>query len=52
MRLSVSSSRSVSILGRYICPAPRPPRDDADPALLIAVAGCVIHMAEKERDER
>ncbi|GAT84213.1 tubby C 2 family protein [Streptomyces sp. F-3] len=27
-------------------------RDDADPALLIAVAVCVIHMAEKERDER
>ncbi|MDN5384113.1 LURP-one-related family protein [Streptomyces sp. LB8] len=27
-------------------------RNDADPALLIAVAVCVIHMAEKERDER
>ncbi|GAA0902540.1 LURP-one-related/scramblase family protein [Streptomyces thermoalcalitolerans] len=27
-------------------------RDDADPALLIAVAVCVIHMAERERDER
>ncbi|MEV8069457.1 hypothetical protein AB0P32_25600, partial [Streptomyces sp. NPDC085995] len=27
-------------------------RDDADPALLIAVAVCVIHLAEKERDER
>ncbi|PZH16610.1 hypothetical protein C1I97_06330 [Streptomyces sp. NTH33] len=27
-------------------------RDDADPALLIAVAVCVIHMAEKEREER
>ncbi|MFS8200269.1 LURP-one-related/scramblase family protein [Streptomyces sp. CWNU-52B] len=26
-------------------------RDDADPTLLIAVAVCVIHLAEKERDE-
>ncbi|MFF4347253.1 LURP-one-related/scramblase family protein [Streptomyces sp. NPDC001530] len=26
-------------------------RDDADPALLIAVAVCVIHLAEKERAE-
>ncbi|UUU32550.1 LURP-one-related family protein [Streptomyces sp. CA-210063] len=26
-------------------------RDDADPALLIAVAVCVIHLAEKERDD-
>ncbi|MEU0616420.1 LURP-one-related family protein [Streptomyces albogriseolus] len=26
-------------------------RDDADPALLIAVAVCVIHLAEKEREE-
>ncbi|WP_371661192.1 LURP-one-related/scramblase family protein [Streptomyces sp. NBC_00280] len=26
-------------------------RDDADPALLIAVAVCVIHLAEKERTE-
>ncbi|MFD8811028.1 LURP-one-related/scramblase family protein [Streptomyces sp. NPDC059627] len=26
-------------------------RDDADPALLIAVAVCVIHLADKERDE-
>ena len=26
-------------------------REDADPALLIAVAVCVIHLAEKERDE-
>ncbi|MFE0347263.1 LURP-one-related/scramblase family protein [Streptomyces griseoluteus] len=25
-------------------------RDDADPALLIAVAVCVIHLAEKERE--
>ncbi|MER5450103.1 LURP-one-related family protein [Streptomyces sp. NPDC002766] len=25
-------------------------RDDADPALLIAVAVCVIHLAEKDRD--
>ncbi|MEU5341999.1 MULTISPECIES: LURP-one-related family protein [unclassified Streptomyces] len=25
-------------------------RDDADPALLIAVAVCVIHLAERERD--
>jgi hypothetical protein len=24
-------------------------REDADPALLIAVAVCVIHLAEKER---
>jgi uncharacterized protein YxjI len=24
-------------------------RDDADPALLIAIAVCVIHLAEKER---
>ncbi|WP_155056289.1 LURP-one-related/scramblase family protein [Streptomyces blattellae] len=27
-------------------------RDDADPALLIAVTVCVIHLAEKEREER
>lgn len=26
-------------------------REDADPALLIAVAVCVIHLAERERDE-
>ncbi|MEU6735419.1 LURP-one-related/scramblase family protein [Streptomyces physcomitrii] len=26
-------------------------REDADPALLIAVAVCVIHLADKERDE-
>jgi uncharacterized protein YxjI len=26
-------------------------RDDADPALLIAVAVCVIHLAEKEHEE-
>ncbi|OIJ98919.1 LURP-one-related/scramblase family protein [Streptomyces colonosanans] len=26
-------------------------RDDADPALVIAVAVCVIHLAEKEREE-
>ncbi|MEU1160201.1 LURP-one-related/scramblase family protein [Streptomyces sp. NPDC090075] len=26
-------------------------RDDADPALLIAVAVCVIHLADKEREE-
>ncbi|MEU1591773.1 LURP-one-related family protein [Streptomyces sp. NPDC005708] len=26
-------------------------RDDADPALMIAVAVCVIHLAEKEREE-
>ncbi|MBD2817351.1 MULTISPECIES: LURP-one-related/scramblase family protein [Streptomyces] len=26
-------------------------RDDADPALLIALAVCVIHLAEKEREE-
>ncbi|MFF4356672.1 LURP-one-related/scramblase family protein [Streptomyces sp. NPDC001604] len=26
-------------------------RDDADPALLIAVTVCVIHLAEKEREE-
>ncbi|MFF7330407.1 LURP-one-related/scramblase family protein [Streptomyces sp. NPDC090306] len=26
-------------------------RDDADPALLIAVAVCVIHLAEKERED-
>jgi uncharacterized protein YxjI len=26
-------------------------REDADPALLIAVAVCVIHMAEKERED-
>lgn len=26
-------------------------RDDADPSLLIAVAVCVIRMAEKEREE-
>jgi uncharacterized protein YxjI len=25
-------------------------RDDADPALLIAVAVCVIHLADKERE--
>lgn len=27
-------------------------REDADPALLIAVTVCVIHLAEKEREER
>ncbi|MEU3841439.1 LURP-one-related family protein [Streptomyces sp. NPDC028635] len=26
-------------------------RDDADPALLIAIAVCVIHLAEKERED-
>ncbi|MFE9448858.1 LURP-one-related/scramblase family protein [Streptomyces sp. NPDC006739] len=26
-------------------------RDDADPALMIAVTVCVIHLAEKERDD-
>ncbi|MGI5138481.1 MULTISPECIES: LURP-one-related/scramblase family protein [unclassified Streptomyces] len=26
-------------------------RDDADPALMVAVAVCVIHLAEKEREE-
>ncbi|MGW1597235.1 hypothetical protein ACWCQG_26605, partial [Streptomyces sp. NPDC002343] len=26
-------------------------REDADPALVIAVAVCVIHLAEKEREE-
>ena len=26
-------------------------REDADPALLIAVAVCVIHLAEKERED-
>ncbi|MGW3867568.1 LURP-one-related family protein, partial [Streptomyces sp. NPDC005047] len=26
-------------------------RDDADPALLIALAVCVIHLAEKEREK-
>ncbi|MBT3152701.1 LURP-one-related family protein [Streptomyces sp. CHD11] len=27
-------------------------REDADPSLLIAVAVCVIHLAEKEREDR
>jgi hypothetical protein len=26
-------------------------REDADPALLIAVAVCAIHLAEKERED-
>jgi uncharacterized protein YxjI len=47
--LAVISRRWLSVVDTYGLDIVR---DDADPALLIAVAVCVIHMAEKERDER
>lgn len=47
--LAVISRRWLSVVETYGVDIVR---DDADPALLIAVAVCVIHMAEKERDER
>ncbi|GAB1328616.1 LURP-one-related/scramblase family protein [Streptomyces sp. NPDC093260] len=47
--LAVISRRWLSVVDTYGIDVVR---DDADPALLIAVAVCVIHLAEKERDER
>ncbi|MGX4691059.1 LURP-one-related/scramblase family protein [Streptomyces sp. JNUCC 63] len=47
--LAVISRRWLSVVETYGVDIVR---DDADPALLIAVAVCVIHMAEKEQDER
>lgn len=47
--LAVISRRWLSVVDTYGIDVIR---DDADPALLIAVAVCVIHLAEKERDER
>ncbi|MBC2865959.1 LURP-one-related/scramblase family protein [Streptomyces mexicanus] len=46
--LAVISRRWLSVVDTYGVDVVR---DDADPALLIAVAVCVIHLAEKERDE-
>ncbi|MEW2293337.1 LURP-one-related family protein [Streptomyces sp. NPDC006743] len=46
--LAVISRRWLSLVDTYGVDVVR---DDADPALLIAVAVCVIHLAEKERDE-
>ncbi|GGX93534.1 hypothetical protein GCM10010510_43510 [Streptomyces anandii JCM 4720] len=47
--LAVISRRWLSVVETYGVDVVR---DDADPALLIAVAVCVIHLAEKEREER
>ncbi|NED71796.1 hypothetical protein G3I51_05435 [Streptomyces sp. SID9944] len=47
--LAVISRRWLSVVDTYGIDVVR---DDADSALLIAVAVCVIHLAEKERDER
>ncbi|MYX28388.1 hypothetical protein GTY75_17345 [Streptomyces sp. SID8381] len=47
--LAVISRRWLSVVDTYGIDVVR---DDADPALLIAVAVCVIHLAEKERNER
>jgi uncharacterized protein YxjI len=46
--LAVISRRWLSVVDTYGVDVVR---EDADPALLIAVAVCVIHLAEKERDE-
>ncbi|MFC8712525.1 LURP-one-related/scramblase family protein [Streptomyces sp. NPDC057197] len=46
--LAVISRRWLSVVETYGVDIVR---DDADPALLISVAVCVIHLAEKERDE-
>ncbi|MFF4758900.1 LURP-one-related/scramblase family protein [Streptomyces sp. NPDC001292] len=47
--LAVISRRWLSVVETYGVDVVR---EDADPALLIAVAVCVIHLAEKEREER
>ncbi|MFF9122563.1 LURP-one-related/scramblase family protein [Streptomyces sp. NPDC014889] len=47
--LAVISRRWLSVVETYGVDIVR---EDADPALLIAVAVCVIHLAEKEREER
>ncbi|MGW7786168.1 hypothetical protein ACWGKX_01005, partial [Streptomyces tricolor] len=46
--LAVISRRWLSVRDTYGVDVVR---DDADPALLIAVAVCVIHLAEKEGEE-
>lgn len=46
--LAVISRRWLSVVETYGVDVVR---DDADPALLIAVAVCVIHLAQKEREE-
>ncbi|MGA5040394.1 LURP-one-related/scramblase family protein [Streptomyces capoamus] len=46
--LAVISRRLLSVRDTYSVDVVR---DDADPALLIAVAVCVIHLAEKEDEE-
>ncbi|MFF9814481.1 LURP-one-related/scramblase family protein [Streptomyces sp. NPDC014006] len=46
--LAVISRRRLTVRDTYGLDVVR---DDADPALLIAVAVCVIHLAEKEREE-
>ena len=46
--LAVISRRWLSVRETYGVDVVR---DDADPALLIAVAVCVIHLAEKERED-
>ncbi|MFE4410232.1 LURP-one-related/scramblase family protein [Streptomyces sp. NPDC056821] len=47
--LAVISRRWLSVVETYGVDVVR---EDADPALVIAVAVCVIHLAEKEREER
>ncbi|MEU7381460.1 MULTISPECIES: LURP-one-related family protein [unclassified Streptomyces] len=47
--LAVISRRWLSVVETYGVDIVR---EDADPALLIAVAVCVIHLAEKEREHR
>jgi uncharacterized protein YxjI len=47
--LAVISRRWLSVVETYGVDVVR---EDADPALLIAVAVCVIHLAEKEKEER
>ncbi|MFB7779807.1 LURP-one-related/scramblase family protein [Streptomyces bauhiniae] len=46
--LAVISRRWLTIRDTYTVDVVR---EDADPALLIAVAVCVIHLAEKERED-
>ncbi|WP_181793022.1 LURP-one-related/scramblase family protein [Streptomyces sp. WELS2] len=46
--LAVISRRRLTVRDTYGVDVVR---EDADPALLIAVAVCVIHLAEKEREE-
>ncbi|MFK4147003.1 LURP-one-related/scramblase family protein [Streptomyces sp. NPDC004065] len=47
--LAVISRRWLSVVDTYSVDVVR---EDADPALLIAVAVCVIHLADRERAER